>query len=47
MESLVDNYDVTIDSFAQDGTGPGYLNYCLNYIYNTGLEYDSIIGNMS
>lgn len=43
---LVDNYDVTIDSFAQDGTGPGYLNYCLNYIYNAGLEYDLIIGNM-
>ena len=44
---LVNNYDVTVDSFAQNGSSPGYVNYCLNYIHNNpDLEYDLVIGNM-
>ena len=44
---LVNNYDVTVDSFAQNGTSPGYVNYCLNWIHNNpDLEYDLVIGNM-
>jgi len=44
---LVDNFDVTVDNYAQNGTSVGYVNYCLNYIYNNpNLEYDLIIGNI-
>tara|TARA_R100000027_G_scaffold66050_1_gene61292 strand:+ start:1335 stop:2147 length:813 start_codon:yes stop_codon:yes gene_type:complete len=44
---LVENFDVTIDSFAQNGTSPGYFNFCLNWINNNpDLEYDLIIGAM-
>jgi hypothetical protein len=44
---LVENYDVTIDSFAMNGASAGHVNYCLSYILNNPeLEYDLVIGNM-
>jgi len=44
---LLENFDVTIDSYAQNGTSPGYFNFCLNWINNNpDCEYDLILGAM-
>lgn len=43
---LSENFDVQIDSYAQNGNSCGYVFYCLNHILNKDKKYDLIIGNV-
>ena len=43
---LSENFDVQVDTYAQNGSSSGFFVYCLNYILNSNNNYDLIIGNM-
>ena len=43
---LSQNFDVTIDTYAENGASVGYVMYCLNYMLHNDKNYDLIIGNM-